>query len=223
MAIEQYDVFFSGAIMEGRDETEVRTKVGQLFKASGGQLERLFSGQPVRIKASVDLDTAVKYRVAFRDAGALVDIKPAATSDDKKAAPQATPSPASPGATPTAPETEEIELLPPRTGSLIDCAQKVTPAPIPDISSISMDEAGVTLDETAPPPPLEIDTSELSAETGSLEDYQQPVEPAQIPDISGITASEPNTGSLEDCYQPVEPAKIPDISAIELADSEEEK
>ena len=116
---------------------------------------------------------------------------------------------------------EEAELLPPRTGSLIDCAQEVAPAAIPDISDISMAEAGGILDETPPPPPLEIDTSELSATTASLEDCQQQQEAVEIPDISELSATEPNTGSLEDCYQAVDPVEIPDISNLELADSEE--
>jgi hypothetical protein len=228
MSIELYDVFFSGAIMEGQDAARVKERVGQIFKAKGEQLERLFSGKPIRIKAGVDLDTAVKYRVTFRDAGALVDIQPSDSSAEppKKAPTQATPTeemqpPATQAAAP--PHEEEPDLLPARTGSLIDCAKEVTPAPIPDISGMDMDQPGTILDEHEPPPPAEFNTEGLSASTASLEDCRQEVEPAEIPDISGLTATEPNTGSLEDCRQEVEPAKIPDISGLDFATSDDEE
>lgn len=226
MPIEQYDVFFSGAIMEDQDAAEVKERVGRIFKAKGEQLERLFSGKPIRIKAGVDLDTAVKYRVTFRDAGALVDIKPAGSAAPEP--PQkipAQPAPASPTPPPAAnteaAHAEDITLLPPRTGSLEDCRQEVEPAEIPDISGMSMDQPGITLDEHEPPPPAEFNIEGLSAVTGSLEEYRQEVEPAEIPDISGLSATEANTGSLEDCRQEVEPAEIPDISGLDIVPVEE--
>lgn len=230
MPIDQYDIFFTGTIIEGQDEAEVRIKVGQIFKASGDKLDRLFSGEPIKIKSGVDLDTASKYRVAFREAGALIDIKPVGSKPSPKPAPVVKPS-AKPTPAP-APEQQpaitesEITLSAPNTGSLIDCAEEVTPAPIPnidnlsmteantgslidctqevepepipDISGISMDNAGAILDETESPPPAEIDTSQLSAEP-------------------------PNTGSLEDCYQPPEPVEIPDISNMKIAEGNEDQ
>jgi len=245
MPIDLYDIFFSGTIMEGQNEAEVKAKVGRIFKAEGARLERLFSGQPIRIKAGVDLDTAVKYRVTFRDAGALVDIKPSDTSTDNGTQPpQSSGSQPPPQPAESHTGTDEISLLPPRTGSLEDFAEKVTPAPLPDISGLSMDQPGITLDETEPPPPVEINTEGLSDAIGSLEDYQLPVEPAEIPDISSITMDQPGsildeteppppveidteglsaaTGSLEDCHQEIEPVKIPDISAMEIASQEDE-
>lgn len=228
MSIELYDVYFSGAIMEDQDAAQVKERVGQIFKAKGEQLERLFSGKPIRIKAGVDLDTAVKYRVTFRDAGALVDIKPSDSSAEPpkkapaQAAPAKEPQPQAPQ-TAVSPDEEAPTLLPPNTGSLIDCAKEVTPAPIPDISGLDMDQPGTVLDEHEPPPPAEFNTEGLSASTGSLEDCRQEVEPAEIPDISGLTATEPNTGSLEDCRQEVEPAEIPDISGLDFVPSEEKE
>ncbi|HEC16507.1 MAG TPA: hypothetical protein ENI99_08070 [Sedimenticola sp.] len=191
MSTERYDIFFSGQIMEGEDEAGVRKKIGAMFKASPEQLERLFSGKPVKIKSGVDLDKAVKYRVAFRDAGALVDIHPAA-SDAQTAQPQ----PATAKSTKPAPDTGAVTLLPPNTGSLIDCAPEIVAAPIPDISGISLAEPGATIDESEPPPPVDIDTEDL-------------------------VLNPPRTGSLEDCRQAVEAMEIPDISALKIVDPEE--
>ena len=204
MSTERYDIFFSGKIIEGQDDAEVRTKIGQMFKAGPQQLERLFSGKPIKVKSGIDLDNAVKYRVAFRDAGALVDIKPAAS--DAEASPQqpapsesAESKPDTPAkAAPPPTEAEDIILLPPNTGSLIDCAPEVIPTPIPDISGIDVANVGATIDESEPPPPANIDTE-------------------------GLTLNPARTGSLEDCQEPVESLEIPDISALKIVDSEEKE
>lgn len=179
MPAQTYDIFFSGRILEERSLEEVKTKVGKLFNTSGEQLDYLFSGEPVKIKNSVDQDTAIKYRVAFRNAGALVEIRSA-----RLEAPETSHNPEQT-------ETEEggMVLLPANSGSLIDCALPVESAPIPDISGLSLAGPGTTLDETAPPPAAEIDTSELQlspANTGTLEDCQRPKTPAPLPDISRL-------------------------------------
>ncbi len=234
MPIAKYDIFFSGAIMEGRDQNEVRNKIGALFKADAAQLERLFSGTPVKIKSEVDMETAIKYRVNFREAGALIDIKPATahaqevtkpTADTSADGSEAVSPPPATKAAETPPTTETLTALPPKTGSLIDCAPHIRPAELPDISGISLSETGTTLDDTPPPPDAKFDTSDLSvtpAGTGSLEDCQLIKEPVEIPDISGLTASEPGTGTLEDCYQEKKPVEIPDISAMKIIAPEEE-
>ncbi|MFC1601941.1 hypothetical protein ACFL3U_00045 [Pseudomonadota bacterium] len=233
MSTEKFDILFSGQIMEGQDEAEVRTKVGHIFKANEKQLERLFSGQAVKIKSGVDLDSAVKYRVAFRNAGALIDIKPAtAASPETTAQPQAAASQPSeaaaqsqdaasqPSAAPQPAAKDEIELLPPKTGSLIDCASAVTPAAIPNIDGLDFDSTDAPLDKTEPPPPADIDTQNLTlnpADSETMLDETAPPPPADI-DTNDLDLNPANTGSLEDCQQVVEPAEIPDISALEMVE-----
>ena len=161
--------------MEDRDPVETRSQVGNMFKVGGEQLEQLFSGKPVRIKSGVDEETAGKYRAAFRNAGALIDIRP---SDQE----------AGTGASGTS-AGETMTLLPANTGSLEECAQEITPQPLPDISHLSLASAGVALDESTEPEPLEIDTDNLSmqpANTGSLEECAKEVEPYPVPDISHL-------------------------------------
>jgi hypothetical protein len=118
-----------------------------------------------------------------------------------------------------------MTLLPPRTGSLEDCAVDAAAQEIPDIGWMHLDSPGIDLDETPPPTAAEIDTSGLSMSepnSGSLEDCA-PVKAARpIPDISQMTMSEPNTGSLEDCVFRKEGPPIPDISYLDLAPAEEE-
>ncbi|MCB1903250.1 MAG: hypothetical protein KDI18_03945 [Gammaproteobacteria bacterium] len=183
MADPLFDLYFSGKTTGAEEAEQVRLKVGKIFGADYETLDRLFSGRPVRIKSGVDQETAIRYRVALRDAGALLDIKP-------HTAPSQTVNAAT-----TAVSGEELTLLPPNTGNLIDCATPVTPTPLPDITGIALAPAGAVIDESDRPPPKHIDTA-------------------------GLTLALPRTGSLEDC-QPVVTAKpIPDISHIELVQGE---
>jgi hypothetical protein len=188
MPPQLFDIFFSGQIMEGQDPGEVRERIGRLFNAQDDQLQRLFSGEPVRIKGGVDEEEASKYRVAFRDAGALVEIKlaEAAASDS---VPTAAPAASEADATSNKDEDSGLTLLPPNTGSLIDFAQEIEPQEIPDTSSLNLSPEGTLIDESEEAAPVEIDTGDLTvgpAQSGTLEDCQQPVEPYPIPDISNL-------------------------------------
>ena len=109
-----YDIYFSGEVLEGQDPALVRQRIGRMFKAQDAALDRPFSGTPVRIKAGLGQETAIKFRVAFRDAGATVDIRragqpPAAAPApaEKPAAPP--PRPAAPAAPPEPPPDAEAE------------------------------------------------------------------------------------------------------------------
>lgn len=183
MPTQCYDIFFSGKTVEGADPGEVRRNIAKMFNAGDEQLEYLFSGNAVKVKSAVDQETAIKYRVAFRNAGALVEIQ----STD----PVATPTNQAPAS--TTPPPGQMTLLPANTGSLIDCAPQIQPAPLPDISELTLARPGTLLDETSPPPPSSIDTSGLEltpANTGTLEDCQIHKEPAVLPDISRLSIVE---------------------------------
>jgi hypothetical protein len=187
MPVQCYDIFFSGKTVEGADPTEVKQELARIFNTRSEQLEYLFSGSSVKVKSGVDQETAIKYRVAFRNAGALVEIQSADSVAD-------TPRQAAAAAPPVERQSEaKMTLLPPRSGSLIDCAPAVTPAPLPDISALSLASPGAVLDETPPPPPRGIDTSGLElapANTGTLEECQIKREAAELPDISRLAIVE---------------------------------
>jgi hypothetical protein len=193
---ERFDIYFAGELLPDQSAATVKAWLGAQFKLQGAALERLFSGEPVRIKQDVDLDTAGRYRAAFRKAGALLDIRPAGASAQPTAPP---PVPAAAVAEPAtaadAPEAAgaEPELLPANSGSLEDCSVPVAAATLPDISHLNLDWAGTELDDTPPPPAADIATEHLSA-------------------------GPPNSGDLSDCVKPKTPQPIPDISQLQLAD-----
>jgi hypothetical protein len=248
---ETFDVYFSGALLKEGDPDQVKRKLGAMFKLEGERLERLFRGKPVAIKHGVDMDRAIKFRVAFRDAGALVDIVPAGD-------PPPQPKPTPPGATreaprptpqPTTPtsqgddlslaaqgplELPEGESLPPipvpdydlsKAGGfdLSDCAPEISPQPLPDISNLDLNQPGTQLDDTPAPEPLSIDTSELDLDAPGVTLIAS--QPQPTPDINtdDLSLSPPNTGSLEDVVKPVEAAEIPNIDHLDLTPEEAAK
>lgn len=162
-----YDIYFAGRLLPDQDPVVVRENIRVMFRADDAQLQRLFSGDPVRIKAGVDEETAVKYRVSFREAGAVVEIRPVTGSDTGAASPG---QPDSTAASADAPQGQAsatvggFELLPPFTGTLEDCAIEIEPQQIPDISHMSLSPSGTLIDESEPPKPLQIDTSQLKLE-----------------------------------------------------------
>lgn len=197
MSFDKYDLFFSGQIMDGQEKTEVRARVARIFRATETQLNRLFSGDPIPIKKGVDMDTAIKYRVTLRDAGALIDVVPARSPEPQSSAPAqpSAPPPASGTAVSSAAEGLQFTLAPPRTGSLEDCAPESHPVEIPDISGLHL------APETEPLAPQgaistpEIDTSALRlfpADTGDLRDCQTETPPLPLPDISDLRLIDPD-------------------------------
>ncbi|MCP4283502.1 MAG: hypothetical protein GY792_03480 [Gammaproteobacteria bacterium] len=186
MADSLFDLYFSGKISKGEELEQVRLKVSRIFSADNETLDRLFSGKPVRIKSGVDQDTAIRYRVALRDAGALLDIRPQRTTSETALSP-----------TETEPKTT-LSALPPNTGDLTDCAVPVDPFPLPDISNIILAPAGVDIDESDLVPPQNFNTDGLTLaapNTGSLEDCRPPVEAKPIPDINHIELIQDETAT----------------------------
>jgi len=178
MSNSSYDIYFSGKLLPGSEPDQARQAVARIFAADQAMLERLFSGTPIRVKSAVDQETAIKYRVAFREAGALVEIRPCTAT--------------APRATPEASRPATMTLLPPMTGSLAEYAPRITPARIPNNSALQLAPVGAPIDLEPSPPPVDIDTTEL-------------------------TLAPPNSGSLEDCQTPKRAQPLPDISSLKLA------
>jgi hypothetical protein len=211
MPADRFDVIFRGQLMEGQDSEHARQEVGRLFKANDAQLQRLFSGKPVSIKQNVDMDTASRYRLAFRQAGALVEIRASRPADAPK--PVRT----------TEKTNADFSLSPANTGSLEAYAARVTPAPLPDISALSLAAAGSDHEQAPNTSPPDIDIDALSLVPGqdwSLEDCQPPPLPIVEPDISELDLAEPDDTSHIPPEPP--PLPLPDISELSLQPAEDD-
>jgi len=161
--MQSFDVYFLGETLPDADPAVVRQGVAKLFKVQESAVDRLFSGKPLRVKQALDADTASRYRAAFREVGALVQIVPAGSPTPTKAV-QHSAAAARPASAPPAPA-----------------------APAGD--GISLAEPGATIDGTPPPPDADIDTSGLEAlppNTGTLEDCRIEKPHRPIPDISHL-------------------------------------
>jgi hypothetical protein len=210
MPEDRFDVYFCGSLIAGQDPVAARANVRRLFKATDAQLERLFSGAPVAVKKDIDLDAASRYRLAFRQAGALVEIRPHKAGQPASA-------PDHPARQPDA-----MTLLPANTGSLEEFAPRTRPAPLPDISHMDMAAAGVQLDDTPPPASVRIATDDLSLVTGqdwSLEDCQLPPLPQVLPDIEDLQLAPP--GEPIPAPAEAEAPALPDISGMRLVPDDE--
>ena len=153
MPAMRFDIYFSGKTVQGADLATVRRNLAGLFKTGEEEVTRLMTGDPVRIKSDVDEETAVRYRSAFLKAGALIDVRPVGEAGSPPAAPKKAPK---------AGAANGLSLLPANTGDLLDCAPRVAPAPIGDISRLTLAPTGSDLDERPPVAPPEIDTGELT-------------------------------------------------------------
>lgn len=171
--MQSFDIYFLGEMLPEAEPAAVRRGVARLFKVEDDAVDRLFSGQAVRVKKGLDAEAASRYRAAFREIGALIQIVPAGS-----------------------PKPEAVKPAARATNGPGDSANH-DPAGSPPEPGTSGDfglaEPGVILDETAPPPPADIDTS-------------------------GLEALPPNSGSLEDCRVEKPAREIPDIGHMRLVD-----
>ncbi len=168
--MQSFDIYFLGETLPEAEPAAVRRGVARLFKVEDDAVDRLFSGQAVRVKKGLDDEASSRYRAAFREIGALIQIVPAG-SPKPEAITRSTTEPDDSAA-------HDRAGSPPAAGASGD---------------FGLAEPGVILDETAPPPPAEIDTS-------------------------GLEALPPNSGSLEDCRVEKPTREIPDIGHMRLVD-----
>ncbi|MFL0810977.1 MAG: hypothetical protein K6L76_11230 [Agarilytica sp.] len=90
MSEELYDVVFGGELVRRFELDVVKKNLGQLFKMDAAKVEALFSGKKIVLKRKLNFDTATKYRVAIKKAGALVDLVEV-SAEEANAAPTAKP------------------------------------------------------------------------------------------------------------------------------------
>ena len=170
--MQSFDIYFLGEMLPEADPAAVRQGVAKLFKVQDSAVDRLFSGKPIRVKQGVEVEAAGRYRTAFRDVGALVQIVASGSPPPQAKAPaeQAT-KPAATLADANPAEQANVSA----SGNTTD--------------TIGLAEPGAILDHTELPPPADIDTGSLEAlppNTGSLEDCQVEKPPRKIPDISHL-------------------------------------
>ena len=183
MAGARFDILFAGELMGDADLQQVRSQLQQRFKLSEAATARLFSGRTVTVKRGVDTATASRYRKVFRDAKALIEIRPVDL-----------PSSVGTSEPPSEPTPE----------SLLELTHRRSPGRKPSFPISDRTPQGY--DSTAnahTDGPQVIDLSHLSLVQGNdwtLEDCQPPLPPVRLPDTShlAIVPSEPATDPKKD-------------------------
>ena len=202
MSDELFDIYFSGKVIDQDQVEAVKQKVGKLFNANEAVLNQLFSTQPTKIKKAVDMDTAIKYRVKFREAGAIVDIRPSQSA-----------APAPPPAAEAIPENnftaEEAKAAPVPQASTPSVSPQDTATPSAQNLEASLAMPGSVIDETPETPPASFNTDQFdlgAANEGSLEEFAETVIAAPAPDISSLDLDH-TTGPLDTSPEP-EPLEV---------------
>jgi hypothetical protein len=140
MANTSFDILFSGELKPGADPAVARARIQALFKLTDEAAERLFSGRAMTVKRGLDADQAARFRSAFLEAGALVQLVERdqnlgeltlAPVDDRPLEPE---NPVSP------PEIDigHLSLMPGGDWTLEDCDTPPAPVTIPDISHLAI-------------------------------------------------------------------------------------
>lgn len=75
-----FEVAFSGALVPGADEAQVKANLTKLFQADAQRIALLFSGRRTVIKNNLDAETAQRYQQTLARAGAHVEVSPMAGS-----------------------------------------------------------------------------------------------------------------------------------------------
>lgn len=88
MSSQEYELAFYGELAPGADLEDCKMKLGQLFKASPAQIEKMFTGQRVVLKSKLDFANGEKYLAALRARGALCKLESAMAADTPKAEPE---------------------------------------------------------------------------------------------------------------------------------------
>lgn len=89
MRDDHFQLVFAGRLAEGVSPAQVRQSLQARFNLSDSQLERLFDGSPVTVKRNLTESAAERYRQAFLEAGAVVEIQPLTGPTEQRAGPTA--------------------------------------------------------------------------------------------------------------------------------------
>ncbi len=199
---KEFDVYFSGEVLDGFELDAVKAAVGRIFKIDGPRLEALFSGKPVRIKKNLSVERAGKFRKLFRDSGALVQIVPAGEPPPHPSA-MTKPPPSPRAEKPAAADNPFLKAqTPPQSVETANSEAGAAPPPEPP-RQVQYDTSGLSL------APLDDSPHDPRAREETRMD---------LPDISHLEVLPQEQSSLEDCAPEVEPVPIPSLDGLSLDD-----
>lgn len=188
-----FQLIFKGECASGTDMATARSNARALFKASVGQIERMFSGSPVVIRNKLDEEQAEKYRAVLKKHGMVAYVAPMPGS-------QAEPSPAAtPARRPPEPVKPEPAARAGGTGARpgvpgVEPGDRLAVAgdKVDDIlagSALGLDPVGAMLarQEEAEPPMFQHLDDWTLAPAGSDIGTERDLPPPVVPDVSHLS------------------------------------
>ena len=73
---ERYRLVFRGEVLDGQPRADVKQRLGAALKVEGERLDAMFTGKAVTIRKDADTDTATRFQIAFKRAGARLRVLP---------------------------------------------------------------------------------------------------------------------------------------------------
>ncbi len=227
MTEELYNVVFKGELVRSFELATVKNNISQLFKMTGPKLEALFSGKTIILKRNLNFESATKYRVAIKKAGARVDLVSVANTASASAPTQSAPESAKgkavfgevASAAPVAPSPSTPVPAEVAEGG---GAEQAAPLASGDVFSLAPVGADVLSDaEREHLPVPEIDTSGLSVKegVGELLEANEKVQ-VQAPrlDLSGIDMAPQEGNLLKDSERPSVEVVSVDVSGLSMGE-----
>lgn len=174
MSQEKFNLVFTGELVPGFELSQVKKNIQLLFRIDEAKTDILFSGRAIELKKNLDAETANKYRVAIKKAGARVSVVQSAqtvAASQPVAEPQST---ATPKETPAPGSTASAQSPPtkaPSSGTALATelgAQPASPStPRTEIEAPAYEVAAVgadilSADYKLPSIDVEVDTSKFS-------------------------------------------------------------
>jgi len=236
---ERFRLVFRGEVLEGQQKAAVKQRLGATLKVDGERLDAMFTGKAVVIRKDADTDTAARFQIAFKRAGARLRVLPVATEAEARAthAPEqpvrtpvesaATDAPGgfrlapvgallvdpSPPPSPPAVDTSRFTLASP--GALLGAPVEVA-AVVPDVSHLTIAAPGTTLGEPSAVSATVVSTPSWKvAQAGALLARRAPdVEPPVDVDALGFEVAP--AGALLDVAEHEPPPPPPDTSHLKL-------
>jgi hypothetical protein len=127
---ERYRLVFRGEVLDGQHKAVVKQRLGAALKVEGERLDAMFTGKAVTIRKDTDTDTAARFQIAFKRAGARLRVLPLEPEPEVEPVPAATQRVVDDGAFKLAPPGARMsQPAPPAPQPSVDLAHLTLAAP----------------------------------------------------------------------------------------------
>lgn len=227
---ERYRLVFRGEVLEGQHKAVVKQRLGAALKVEGERLDAMFTGKAVTIRKDADTDTAARFQIVFKRAGARLRVVPVVAEEAESETAPTPPVPADNGVFRLAPRGSLMaDPRPDAATPTLDIAYLTLAAPgtvlgvpnavvavAPDVSHMTIAAPGTDLgvpSPAAPAPPLAPAWGVADAGV-DLAPYATPVEPPFDLDLIDFELAPAGTLLVDADHEPV--PQPPDTSHLSL-------